>query len=466
MAIQTQQFFYSGQIRRFLGQLIRMLSGFQVEFGKDRNGVTGYQTVPVFYGDPSRQAAAILKNNSESMLSAVPAMAIYITGMRYDQNRMQEPYHVSKLNIRQKSYDPVTGEYGSTQDAAYTVERLMPVPYTVTFKLDMWTSNMEQKLQLFEQLGVLFNPSMEIQNTDNYIDWTSLTVVNRTDIQWTGRSVPAGNDDSQIDIMTWTFEIPIWITGPAKVKQLGVVQKIITSVFDETGALSQDAMMEGNLMMRRMLTPLGYGVVYSGNTLTLYKQGDIVTEDGSKIGTPDQWQPLIDVYGKMVAGVSQARLQVYAGFDETTAETVYNEVVGTIAINPADPTQMLFTPDIDTLPANTLPPINAIIDPYKVTVDAYMLHPTVGTRYLILEDIGSEGSSSQIWGTLVAKANDIIQYNYSGWEVALNSSTHNTVEYVTNIKNPLLPTQYKWLNGQWSKAVEGLYHEGEWSIIL
>ena len=339
----------------------------------------------------------------------------------------------------------------------------MPVPYTATFKLDMWTSNMEQKLQLFEQLGVLFNPSMEIQNTDNYIDWTSLTVVNRTDIQWTGRSVPAGNDDSQIDIMTWTFEIPIWITGPAKVKQLGVVQKIITSVFDETGALSQDAMMEGNLMMRRMLTPLGYGVVYSGNTLTLYKQGDIVTADGNKIGTQDQWQPLIDVYGKMVDGVSQARLQLYAGFDEISAETTYVEVIGTIALNPADSTQLIFNPDIDTLPANTLPPINAIIDPTKVEIDAYMLHPTIGTRYLVLEDIGQAGSSSQIWGTLVAKANDIIQYNYSGWEVALNSSNTNTVEYVTNLKTSV---QYKWLNGQWSKAVEGLYREGEWSIIL
>ena len=463
MAIQPQQFFYSGQIRRFLGQLIRMLSGFQVEFGKDRNGVIGYQTVPVFYGDQSRQAAAILKNNSESMLSAVPAMAIYITDMRYDQDRMQEPYHVSKMNLRTRSFDPVTGEYGSTQDAAYTVERLMPVPYTVTFKLDIWTSNMEQKLQLFEQLGVLFNPSMEIQNTDNYIDWTSLTVVNRTNIQWTGRTVPGGTDDSQIDIMTWTMEIPIWITGPAKVKQLGVVQRIIAAVFDETGALSQDAMMEGNLMMRRFFTPLGYGVVYSGNTLTLYKQGDIVTEDGNKIGTPDQWQPLVDVYGQLTSGVSQARLQVYAGYDETTAQTTYNEVIGTIAYNPADPTQMLFNPDVDTLPANTLAPINAIIDPYKVTVDAYMLHPTMGTRYLILEDIGAEGSSSQIWGTLVAKANDIIQYNYSGWEVALNSSNTNTVEYVTNLKTGI---QYKWLNQQWSKSVEGLYREGEWSIIL
>jgi hypothetical protein len=204
-------------------------------------------------------------------------------------------------------------------------------------------------------------------------------------------------------------------------------------------------------------------MVYAGNTLTLFKKSDILAEDGTKIGTPDQWQSLIDVYGKMTDGVSQARMQLYAGYDELAGETTYNEVIGTIAQNPADPTQLLFNPDIDTLPANTLPPINSIIDPTKVTVDAYMLHPTMGTRYMIIDDIGQEGSSSQIWGTLVAKTNDIIQYNYSGWEVALNSSETNTVEYVTNLKTG---TQYKWLNGQWSKAVEGLYSEGEWSIIL
>lgn len=460
----SQDFFYSGQIRRFLGQLIRMLSGYQVQFGKDRNGNTSLQTVPVFYGDPSRQAATILKNNSESSLSAVPAMAVYITGLRYDQNRMQEPYHVSKLNIRQKSYDPVTGEYGSTQDATYTVERLMPVPYTLTLKLDIWTSNTEQKLQLTEQLGVLFNPSMEIQSTDNYIDWTSLTVVNRTDIQWSSRSVPAGNDDSAIDIMSWTFEIPIWITGSAKVKQLGVVQKIIASVFDETGALSQDAMLEGSLLMRRLITPMNYGMLYSGNTLTLFKNSDVIAPGGTgKIGSADQWQSFIDVYGKMTDGISQVRMQIYAGFDEVSEDTTYLEVVGTVAMNPADPTQLLFIPDIDTLPANTLLPIASIIDPTRVAVDAALLQPTVGTRYMILEDIGATGSSSMVWGSLIADANDIIEYTATGWVVALSSATHNTVEYVTNLKTLV---QYKWIDGQWSKSVEGLYREGQWSLIL
>ena len=72
------QFHYSGQIRRFVIQFIRMISNYQVEFGRDSTGNRTLQTVPVYYGDPSRQASIILKNNSENTLNSVPAMAAYI----------------------------------------------------------------------------------------------------------------------------------------------------------------------------------------------------------------------------------------------------------------------------------------------------------------------------------------------------------------------------------------------------
>ena len=55
----AQQFFYDAQIRRFLIQFIRIVSNFEVEFGKDRDGTRTLQRVPVTYGDPSRQAATI-----------------------------------------------------------------------------------------------------------------------------------------------------------------------------------------------------------------------------------------------------------------------------------------------------------------------------------------------------------------------------------------------------------------------
>jgi hypothetical protein len=457
----AQQFFYDGQIRRFVTQFIRMMSNFQVEFGKDRNGVTALQRVPVVYGDVSRQAAMILRNNSENSLNAVPAMAVYINGLTYDQARMQEPFFVSKLNLRQKSYDPMTGEYGTTQDSAYTVERMMPVPYKLTLKLDIWTSNTEQKLQLIEQIGVLFNPSMEIQSTDNYIDWTSLTVVNRTDMTWSSRSVPTGGEEP-IDISTMTFEIPIWISGPAKVKQLGVVQKIITSVFDANGNLDENAMAESNLLARRMLTPMNYGVLFTGNTLKLLKKSEMSNADGSdKIGTTDMWHPLIGLYGSLKEVTSQVRLQLATAYDEIDGVTETTELVGTIAFHPTDDSLLLFTVDTDTAPANTLSPVDAIIDPHSVNVDSNnLLSPATGTRYLI---IGEIGAGTQVWGNFSAHANDIIEYNGSNWTISLDSTTHTQLEYVTNLNTGI---QYKWLGGNWTKSIDGVYHEGEWSIIL
>ena len=145
-----QQFFYSGQIRRFIGQFIRMMSNFQVEFGKDRDGNVSLLRVPVVYGDSSRQVAQILRGNSENIMNHVPAMAVYISSLTYDRDRVQEPYHVSKVHLRERVFDDETGSYLKYQQDSITVERLMPVPYKLEVKLDIWTSNTTQKLQLIE----------------------------------------------------------------------------------------------------------------------------------------------------------------------------------------------------------------------------------------------------------------------------------------------------------------------------
>jgi hypothetical protein len=440
------------------------MSNFQVKFGPDANGDYTMQRIPVYYGDSSRQASAILKGNSENTLSAVPAMAFYITELRYDRNRIQEPFHVSKLNLRQKSYDPVTGAYGTTQDSAYTVERMMPVPYTLGINLDVWSSNTQQKLQIVQQIVLPFNPSLEIQSTDNYIDWTSLSRVELMSTRWTSRTVPMGADES-IDIFTLTFELPIWLSAPAKVQQLGVVQRMIASVFDGNGQLSEDVFLENNLMSRQQLTPLGYGVIFSGNALSLVKRNELTDSLDNKIGTPDYWHTLLDLYGNLVAGVTQVRLSLDTQYDEVSGTTSRLEIIGTVAYHPSDDTQLLFTVDPDTLPANTATPVNGIIEPQQIKVTSAFINPSLGDRYLILEAIGQQGSSSEIWGQLIAHANDIIEWDGTSWQVSLDSLTHDQVEYVTNLNSNL---QYRWdhQTGGWVKSVQGLYREGTWSIIL
>ena len=106
----------------------------------------------------------------------------------------------------------------------------MPSPYKLTLNADIWTTSNDQKLQLFEQIAVFFTPSFEIQTTDNYLDWTSLSTVRLDDVNWTSRQIPQGVTED-IDIMTMSFDTPIWITPPAKVKKLGVITKIISNIF-------------------------------------------------------------------------------------------------------------------------------------------------------------------------------------------------------------------------------------------
>lgn len=465
----AQSFFYDGQIRRFILQFIRMISEFQVEFGQDRAGNTTLQRVPVFYGDSSRQASYILRGGSENTMPTVPAMAVYISTLTYDRERIQEPNHVSKMNIRQRYYNEDTHSYESQQGNAFSIERLMPVPYKLELKVDIWTSNTEQKLQLIEQLGVLFNPGLEIQSTDNYIDWTSLSVVFLTGTNWSSRAIPIGTENP-IDIATLTFELPIWISAPAKVKKMGVIQKIIASIHDAQGNLNSAVYNDTNLLgARQYFTPMDYGLLLIGNQMTLLKVNEVETpreptlSTPTKIGTKDYWRDLINIYGTLNNGVSLIRLE---SEDEVT------EVVGTVSYHPTDETILIFNPDIDTLPTNTLSPINAIIDPRKNSAIDAINGATSGTRFLILHGIGSFDNSHATGAVawrgsdgrdLVAHANDIIQYNGTHWDILFDSQTIDTIQYVSNLNTG---TQYKWTVSHWLKSWEGEYKNGKWTLIL
>jgi len=457
-------FFYSGQIRRFLQQFIRILSNFQVQMGDDDEGNRVLQRVPVFYGDSSRQASQILRGNSENALNSLPSMAVYISAMRYDVNRIQEPNFVSKMNIRTRAVDPDTGEYTNQQGDAYTVERLMPVPYTLTLKADIWTANTEQKLMLIEQLGTIFSPALEIQSTDNYVDWTSLSYIKLTDISWTSRTVPAGAEEN-IDVASLTFDLPIWLSPPAKVKKLGVIQKITASIFDSEGALLDD--LFGNVKdaaaSAQIFTFMNYGVIYQGNILKLVKLNDVVDSNLEFIDTEKShhpWFGVIDQYGRLNNGISQIRLMQSNG----------SEIIGTVAYHPTDETLLLYSPFPDTFPTNTLQPITAIINPQNVKVDSDLLNPARGTRFLILHDIGNEDDNegAPIWNRdsyprLIARANDIIEFNGDFWSSVFKSIDHQSTEYLTNLKTNI---QYKWENGSWSKSIEGKYGPAEWRLQL
>ena len=287
-------FFYDEQIRRFLLQFARIFSNFQVEYGRNEEGTQHTLIrVPVRYGDSSRQVSTVMQNNSPNFLPSTPIMTFYITSLDYDRPRMQEPYFVGKMNVRQRTYDDATDTYETTQGNAFTIERLMPVPYSLTINLDIWTSNTNQKFQLLEQIIPLFNPALEIQSTDNFIDWTSLTVVELDSSRWSSRTIPNGTEDP-IDVATLTFKLPIWISSPAKVKKLGVVERIVASVYDANGDASL-AITDNDLLLgtRQIFTPFNYQVLLIGNKLQALRPQQVVDQPNTSLNPADSPQSKI-----------------------------------------------------------------------------------------------------------------------------------------------------------------------------
>jgi len=469
------QFHYDAQIRRFLLQFTRMFSHYQVEYGKDDSGNPTYLTVPVRYGDASRQVQHIIQNNSQSSILNVPMMSFHISGLTYARDRVQDPQFVGKIQVRQREYNSSTETYESTQGNAFTVERAMPSPYDLNISLDIWTSNTQQKLQIIEQILPLFNPSLEIQSTDNYLDWTSLSVVELNDVNWSSRSVPVGTDEP-IDVATLQFTVPIWISLPARVTKMGVIHKIISSVFDDNDIANFDPLNSDDILLgtRAKITPHGYQLLLIGNQLQILKANDIenvkntsfdpITTQVSNIS----WKAVVEEYGELKSGISQMRL---------TNDTTGNEIIGTIAFHPTDDNIMLFTVDVDTVPANTVSAIDAVVNPLRsgpgvLTGKTTFPSAITGQRYLLTESTGDVNNPANdvatAWkGTndvqLIANTNDIIEYNGSNWDVVFDASDLSNKDYVTNITTGL---QYKWNGTQWVRSVEGVYPGGEWSLVL
>ena len=454
-------YFYDGQIRRYLTQFMRVMSNFSFKDGKGK-----ITQVPVRYGDLSRQAAATLKKNSENVLATAPFIACYIKDFRYDRSRLQDPTFVSKVHIREREKDD-QGNYLYTQGGNYTVERIMPSPYKVTFAADIWTTNSEQKFQIIEQIACIFNPALDLQTTDNYIDWTSLNVLTLTDQgTWSSRTVPQGLDDN-IEISNMIFESPVWITPPAKVKQMNIITKIISNVFLENSNI--DNLITGyeyqifDNVETVVVTPNIINLLVLNGVAVLEK--DTFTELGEEIQQePISWLSLLDRYpGKFKAGLSQLRLK----------SNDNSEIVAFMSLDPNDETRMMLSFDTDTIPGNSIisgrGTLDAIINP-----DTF--NPTnkvAGVRYLILEDINVNWqtpgySGPTAWknsdgSDFVANANDIIEWDGNSWSVVFNSSTVTSTTYITNSYTGI---QYKWDGLSWSKSYEGIYDKMLWRIVL
>jgi|TARA_B100001094_G_scaffold24113_1_gene20366 hypothetical protein len=452
------QFWYDQQIRRYLLQFVRIFNGFQVKSGQKNAGGTSsevYKTVPMRYADMSRLVAHVLRGNTENAINSTPFMTCNIANLNVARERRHDPKLVSAQQVQERKYDSMNDQYTAELGNTYTVERYMPVPYDLTINVDVWCSNTEQKLQLLEQVLTLFNPTVELQANTNPLDWTNITVVELIDIQWSSRSVPQGVD-TQLDIATLIFQVPIWINPPAKVKKQTIINQIINRIhLDES---MDDLVYDKNMadffdqfgtLEEIVITPQDAQVSVQGNTVSLLSS--------TGVNENYAWKEFFEQYGEFQAGTSKLKLRRSSDLEDST-----QDIVGTIAYNPTNDNQLIFTIDSATLPTNTQTAVLKIIDPAKNHPgDGTLANQATGQRYLLVSDI--PGGTAN-WGNVSASANDILQFNGTQWEVSLDVSVNeSTVQYVTNTATGY---QYKWTGTEWIDTYQGQYKPGYWILNL
>ena len=448
MAGKNLDFWYDEQIKRYLIQIIRVFSNFQVkEYTK--NGVS-YNRVPARYGDSSRLVAHLLRNNSENIVNNAPQIAVSIQSIQPARDRTAEPFLVDTQQVAERNFDTNNNSYTSEQGNLYTTQRYMPVPYNMTIQVDIWTTNTDTKLQLLEQIFVIFNPSIQLQSNSNPLDWTSVFEIELTDITWSSRGIPAGVDET-LDIATMTFSVPIWISPPAKVKRQTIIQQIVADIHkvDNISGLDYDqayADFFGNIPQQAevVVTPGDYKVLVSGATATL-----IAPNNNTAI-----WKDIIEMKGELSM---TSLLKLNISNDSDSDEFL---VVGNVVANPLDNTSLIFNLDVDTLPSNTLADLTKIVDPTASSPGDGLDTEELGQRYLITESISASGYPS--WN-VDANENDIIQYDGSNWTVVFNSAAITSTQYVTN---DFTSKQFKWTGSAWISSYEGEYNPGYWRLVL
>ncbi len=455
-------YFYDKQLRRYIQQFIRIFAGFQVAMHSDSAGNVVYQTAPVRYGDVSRMAAHIVRENSENMIQTTPFISCHVTGLETAPDRRTLGSYEETIPVNEKKFNELTGAYENVQGRSYSVKRHQPVPYNLTMQVDVWTSNTEQKLQLLEQILVLFNPTLNIHTSNNPLDWSTLSYVELIASTWSMRAIPSGVDDI-IDISTMTFNMPVLINPPAKVTKQTIIHTIIDNIND-TDEAGLDAIRAG-----QNYTPLftSYKVVTLDNykmRFTMNASGDGTAQILSQSGTNSDangilnWANIFKPFGEFRDDISQLRLKQTNDPGDTQGD-----IVGTIKINQSDPNLLDITMDTSTFPTNTQTAVDAVVDPQaNFPGDGTITAAVDGDRYLLTKDVA--GGSG--WLGSSAKKHDIIQYSVgtNQWDIVFDAVANgSTLQYVTNTTTM---DRLKYNGTAWVNAFEGTYNPGFWRIYL
>lgn len=288
-------YFYDDQFGRVLKHLIRVFGEFQVQNGVDDNFKQKYRKVPCLYGDMSRQAQYQLAQMSENILNSAPFMTISIKSWNMDRPNVYSPTTLDTVVGTNKQNED--GSFSKELSKIHHVQRFNPVPWVLEFDLNIWTTNLQNKMELLEQIGSIFNPAIQLQLSTNPLDWTSLSNLELINTEFSTRSVPQGQD-TELDIAKMTFRTSVYLSIPAIDKRAVLIQQIVQNV--STVNDEQDILFDPNDITSIVFTPKNFSIdvqrMNTGASTEMYEV-TLLNEYGSahnKDGKIYNWNQYLD----------------------------------------------------------------------------------------------------------------------------------------------------------------------------
>lgn len=444
-------YWYNAQIRTLILHTQRLFSNFYISNGLNDNGEEDLRRVPCVFMSTDKSALNLINNNTDTVIESSPKMVLTISELRLNNNLISgSPYHEYISDFNEKKFNEDLGNYEYELGNSQEIKRLNPLPIGIVFKLYILTTMQTHKFQLFEQIRMLFSPTLELQTSENPLDWSRVTAITLTGVNYSSKGT-SNLDSSQLDAMDLTFEINTNLDAPALISYNTLVENIITEIGE--GNVVEDTLSwgEGD-SIRTVHTPTNnYITVTDNNILTLQPNKNITN-----------WYQLLKYYGiNYNSNKENVYVHCLITYDIDKKKSIY----GPIKINERDSTQAFWNFNQELLPSENLQPIDAIINPHD-----YKPSNINGERYLLDESIGNNTS---IWGTLKdlngntlekIDENCIIEYKDGYWTLMLNPKEQPAIYYVRDLSDAKYLYSYNEDYNIWYDVINKKYRSGMWRI--
>ncbi len=249
-----REFWYDEQLKRYLVQFMAIFADMNVRVGRRENEDPKLAKVPIFSASKDRVVAAVKAENTQNKLLRFPAFTANIAGFDIMAERRRSP------GIERRNAIMPTG--GLFPDDIKVVQQRMPVPYRLTMELGVYASNKDQQFQIMEQIMMLFNPTLQIQRSDEVTDWTMITSVELMNIR-PEENLPAGAD-RRLLLTTIEFDMPVYISAPAEVHQ-----RYVKDIYMRVGMVSQSAISNYDMIGELDSQGIPYELTFSLDDIDL-----------------------------------------------------------------------------------------------------------------------------------------------------------------------------------------------------